>query len=108
MSDYCQFCGQKLPGKLRSTGPLSQNHHYNSHCAQIARETGNDFSDVKVGVKARAVKRGFPEPHVIQIKGRGPVEVWKSEADCTTLECSWLIDEVHAVADDLGIVLKEE
>jgi hypothetical protein len=66
------------------------------------------MADVKLGVKARAIKRGFPEPHVIRVRGRGEVEVWKSESECTTLECSWLIDEAHQVADDLGIVLKEE
>jgi hypothetical protein len=106
----CPSCGYDLdkPFVPRSTGWKSQNHHLNAHCAQIARDTGNDMADVKTGVKARSIKRGFPEPHTIKVKGRGAVEVWKSESDCSTVECSWLIDETHQVADELGIVLIEE
>ena len=76
----CPHCGKnfnEVP-KRRSTGPLSQNHHFNGHCAQVARETGNDFEDVKLGIKARAIKRGFPEPRIRRAGGR-TYEVWKSE-----------------------------
>jgi hypothetical protein len=106
--DFCPSCGQEIKNKkLRSTGPFSQNHHYNAHVAQIARETGNDFDDVKIGIKARAVKRGFPEPRVRKAGGR-TYEVWKSESDCSTVECAMLIDECHQVADELNIILREE
>jgi hypothetical protein len=106
--EYCATCGQPIKQrKVRSTGPHSQNHHYNSHVAQIARETGNEFLDVKIGIKVRAIKRGFPPPRVRKAGGRS-YEVFKSEADCDTLECSYLIDECHQVADELGIKLVEE
>ena len=106
----CPWCQHDInqPPKIRTTGWRSQNHHFNGHCAQIARETGNDMIDVKAGVKLRAIKRGFPEPRVVKVKGRVAVEVLKSEADCTTIECSYLIEEAHQVADELGIVLREE
>ena len=106
----CPHCGKDtdIPPRLRTTGWKSQNHHLNGHVAQIARETGNDAYDVKVGIKARAIKRGFPPSHLVHIKGRGPIEVFKSEAECTTSECAMLIEECHQVSDELGIVLREE
>ena len=104
----CPECGHVFEEKIRSTGPYSANRHLNGHVAQLVRETGNDWDDVKTGIKARAIKRGFPPPHVIRVKGRGPIEVWKSEANCTVAECSMLIDEAHQIADELGITLKEE
>jgi hypothetical protein len=103
----CPRCHYAWFPKSRTTGPHSQNHHFNSHVAQVAKETGNDFDDVKIGVKARAIKRGYPEPRIRKAGGR-TFEVWKSESDCTTLECSWLIDEIHQIADELGITLREE
>jgi hypothetical protein len=63
---------------------------------------------VKVGVKARAIKRGFPAPHPVKIKGGRNYDVFKSEADCTTVECAMLIEECHQIADELGITLREE
>jgi hypothetical protein len=107
----CPACGadtDKIPARPRTVGWKSQSHHFNGHCAQIARDTGNDFSDVKAGVKLRAIKRGFPEPRVVKVKGRAPAEILKSEADCTTVECAMLIEECHQIADELRIVLKEE
>jgi hypothetical protein len=106
----CPWCGKDVnaPPKLRTTGWHSQNAHLNGHCAQIARETGNEFQDVKAGIKLRAIKRGFPEPRLVKVKGRKPVEILKSEADCTTVECAMLIEEAHQVADELNIVLREE
>jgi hypothetical protein len=109
--DYfpCPHCGKNVneAPKVRSTGPLSANHHLNGHIAQLCRETKNDWEDVKLGVKARAIKRGFPEPKMRRAGGR-KYEVWKSEADCTPAECSMLIDEAHQIADELGIKLREE
>ena len=103
----CPFCHKAWFPKVRSTGPHSGNTHLNGHVAQLARETGNDFDDVKLGVKARAVKRGFPEPRIRRAGGR-TYEVWKSESNCTPAECAMLIDECHQIADELGIVLVEE
>jgi hypothetical protein len=106
----CPHCGKdtEIPPRLRTTGWHSQGAHFNGHVAQIARVTGTDFQDVKAGVKLRAIKRGFPEPRWVKVKGRAAVEVLKSEADCTTVECGYLIDETHQIADELGIVLIEE
>jgi hypothetical protein len=106
----CPHCGKDVnaPPKRRTTGWHSQNHHIRGHAAQIARETGNDMADVMAGIKLRAIKRGFPEPRLVKVKGRKPVEILKSEADCTTVECAMLIEEAHQVSDELGIVLREE
>ena len=104
---YCHKTWMPVAKKKRSTGPWSQNHHFNGHCAQIAQSTGNDFDDVKIGIKVRAIKRGFPTPRVRKAGGRAN-EVFKSEADCTTVECAMLIEEAHQVADELGIILREE
>src|SRR5271157_522118 len=98
----CPSCGadtDKIPSRPRSTGWKSQSHHFNGHCAQIAKETGNDFSDVKAGVKARAIKRGFPAPRSVKVKGGRSYDVFKSEADCDTKECAMLIDECHQIGD---------
>lgn len=105
----CPACGQLVIGlrKPRSTGWGSQNHHLNAHVQAIAGETGHDFDEIKVAVKVRAVKRGFPPPREIKVGGERWA-VYKSEADCDTLECSYLIDEAHQLAAELSIVLREE
>jgi hypothetical protein len=67
------------------------------------------MADVKAGIKLRAIKRGFPAPKTVKVHAWSrPVDLLKSEADCTTVECSYLIDECHQVADELSIILKEE
>jgi len=107
----CPHCGKdtEILPEQRTTGWRSQNHHLNGHIAQIARETGNDFEDVKIGIKCRAIKRGFPPPHQIKVKAWStPVDVFKSEVNCSKHECAMLIDEAHQVADELGIKLREE
>jgi hypothetical protein len=39
------------PGKPRTTGWKSQNHHVNGHCQQISFETGCSFEAVKMRMK---------------------------------------------------------
>jgi len=90
------------PRKPRTTGELSQNHHLNGDIAQIAVETGDEFDDVKMEIKRRAIKRGYP----FRTDSFGNV-VPQSEADCSTTECAMLIEEAHDVAAFLNIKLRE-
>lgn len=99
------------PKKSRTTGERSQNHHINGHIQQICMETGNDFEDVKLAAKRRAFKRGLPyktKPNgevVYSMIDGEPVPV--SEADMSTVEAGYLIDELHQIAAELDIVLRE-
>ena len=90
----------------RSTGPRSQSACLNGWIAFLCHETGEDFDDLKVRVKARAVKRGFPPPHEVAI-GEEVWAVFKSEAKCSKVEVMCLIEEVKQIAAELGIVLPE-
>lgn len=100
-----------VPEKPRTTGEKSQNHHLNGHIQFICQETGNDFSDVKKYVKQAAIPMGYPIKQndkgddVLDMYGN-PVGI--SEADCNTTECALLIEAVHMVAAELGIILPEE
>ena len=91
------------PRKPRTTGDFSQNHHLNGHIAQIVAQTGDEFEDVKMEIKRRAIKRGYP----FHTDSFGNV-VPQSEANCSTTECAMLIDEAHDVAAFLNIKLREE
>jgi hypothetical protein len=98
--------------KKRSTGPWSQNHHLNGHAMQIANETGQNFDDVKLYAKRQAIARGLPlklKPNgeiVYSIVDSQPVPISETEMD--TLQCGWVIDELHILAAELGIILREE
>ena len=100
------------PRKIRSTGQWSQNHHLNGHCMQISRETGQDFEGVKLYIKRMAIPRGLPlktKPDgdiILSIIDGGPVPI--SEVDMDTIQCGWCIEELHILAAELGIILKEE
>lgn len=89
------------PKRKRSTGKYSQNHHLNGHIMQICRETGNDFSTVKLAVKEAAMETGYPYE---MFRGKMyPV----SEALSSTDECAMLIEAAHRIAAELGIYLVE-
>jgi hypothetical protein len=88
--------------KHRSTGWKSQNHHINGHCQQIAQDTGNDFDTVKTYCKTQAISRGYPFDDY-----HGQVVPW-SESRIDTLQASYLIDMIHQLAAELGIILQEE
>lgn len=99
----------ETPKRRRTTGAGSQNAHLNGHIQQICEVTGNDFGDVKKYVKQMAIPMGYP-----MLKRRGiPVyDLWGqpvgiSERDCDSAQCGFLIDCVHRLAAELGIVLKE-
>lgn len=100
--DYMTVSFSK-PTRKRSTGKGSQNHHLNGHIIQICNETGNDYAVIKYCVKMLAVEKlGYPykqyNEHIIP----------KEEKECNTEECIKLIEAVHYLASDMGIVLREE
>ena len=88
--------------KPRTTGPRSQCNHINGHVQQISEESGHDFSEIKWLAKMRAIKRGYPYDTVL-----GDVVPW-SEARLNTDQAAHLIDELHAIADELGLILREQ
>jgi len=88
--------------RKRSTGERSQNSHLNGHIQQICEETGNDFDVVKMTIKRRAIKRGWP----IETDLDGNAYP-ASETKTNTLECGAGIEEAHQLADELDITLKE-
>jgi len=92
-----------VPRKPRSTGKDSQNHRLNGFIQQLCMFTGDDFDAMKMEVKRRAIKRGYPFKTAL---GGGPVP--QSEADSSMVECAMLIDEVEAVAAFLNFTLREE
>jgi len=97
----CTIENMKRP---RSTGEKSQGNHFNGHIQAICKDTGNDFDDVKKYVKHKAVSRGYPmlkNPDMFgNIRGI-------SEADASVEECGLLIEQVHQLASELGIILEE-
>lgn len=97
--------------KPRSTGIYSQNAHLNGHIQQICEETGNDFQDVKMYVKSQALKMGYPfaenskgEKITSMLTGEF---IPQSESEASSAECAILIECVHILAGELGIILKE-
>jgi len=99
------------PRKSRTTGPRSQNTHFNGHIQQICMETGNEFDDVKMYIKRMAFKRGLPiktrpdgSPVYSLVDGL-PLPI--SEKEMSTIECGYCIDETHALAAEYGIELWE-
>jgi hypothetical protein len=99
------------PSRKRTTGDLSQSHHLNGHIQQIAVATGNDFDDVKLYVKRRAMSMGLPYltnengDVVYSLIDGEPLPM--SERDMTTIQCGWCIDCAHIVAADFGVTLVE-
>jgi hypothetical protein len=87
--------------KSRTTGKGSQSAHLNGHIQQIALETGNDFSTVKLYIKTEAISRGFPFDTI-----KDMIFPW-SETRINTVQCSLLIDGAHMLAAEYGINLYE-
>lgn len=98
--------------RRRTTGWKSQNHATNGFCQQIANETGNDFGDVKMFAKRRAIARGLPlmtRPNgdlVYSLVDGEPLPI--SESDMDTIQCGYVIDELKILAGELGITLRED
>lgn len=104
---YINICINNVR-KPRSTGWKSQNHAINGFVQQIANETGEDFGVIKMHCKRRALTRGYPlmerggEIVYSQITGEAIPE---SEANISTVEAGYLIDEIQQLASELGIIL---
>jgi len=98
------------PRRPRTTGWKSQNHAINGYASQICDYTGEDFADVKLYAKRKAMRRGLPAketPGGKLIYSRNDGEVMPmSEADMDTEQASWVLKELEIIADDLGCVLK--
>jgi hypothetical protein len=93
----------KLPGKKRSTGPQSMNHHLGGHITQLAVLFETNYNTMKTYIKIRAAaEMGYPCVDI------GEIPIPKSEADSTPEECAMLIEMCHIVASERGISLKEE
>lgn len=87
------------PNKSRTTGKGSQNNLIWQLITLIAQETGNDLLDVEEAAKERACKRGYPYK-LNKITGRAkPV----SMTEISTVEASYLIDELYQICSELGI-----
>jgi len=91
------------PRKPRSTGPFSQSHHFNGHVQQMCLHTGDTFDDLKMHVKRIAVGMGYPY-HTDSFGDMVP----NSESEASTDECAILIEAVHMIASDIGVILREE
>ena len=90
------------PKRPRSTGKNSQNHHLNGHIMQIVNETCNSYDAVKYCVKMIAVElMGYPYKvlagHIVPLP----------ESECSVEECAKLIEAVHILAAEAGIILQE-
>ena len=98
--------------RSRTIGKDSQNHRLNGFVSQFCNATGNDFADIKLYVKRKAMRRGLPAKtgnngEIIYSKVDGePLPM--SEADMDTVQCSWVIEEIQQLAAEEGIILKEE
>ena len=111
--DLIKYCNEKRGGfmrlilsppfKHRSTGPLSQGNHINGHVHQIANRTGEDFDVIKMHAKRSAIKRGYP----IRDDLFGDVQPL-SETEIDSEQAGFLIEELHMIADFLGIKLRED
>ena len=79
---------------------------------RFAKRPGNDFDVVKLEVKYRAVVfMGYPI--LMKADGTQAVDIWGrpkgiGESDSSVEECALLIEAVHILASELGIILKEE
>lgn len=89
------------PYKSRTTGKDSQNNKIWAMITEIARETGNDITDIEEYVKLQAVKRGYP----FKVNRLTGAIKPKSMAKINTVEASYLIDELYALAGEYGINL---
>jgi len=87
--------------KPRTTGPKSQNSHAWGHIQQIAEYTGHEVTEVEMWAKIRAVKRGYP------FDTMGGVVVPWSQSRLDSGQCAHLIDELHQIADELDLILRE-
>lgn len=100
-NDYISVSLTK-PFKPRTTGPNSQNHKLNGMIMQLCNYTGNDYDSVKYCIKMLAVEQlGYP------FKELGGRLLPKGEHECSTEECSLLIEAAYLLGAELGFVFRE-
>ena len=90
------------PKRPRTTGYRSCNSHIHGHAQQIGEFTGDYKEDVIAEAKRRAVTHGYPTRensfrHIVPI----------SERDASTVEANMIIEELHMIASDIDLTLKE-
>jgi hypothetical protein len=90
------------PKRPRTTGYRSCNTHIHGHAQQIGEFTGDYKEDVIAEAKRRAVTRGYPTRqnsfgYIVPI----------SEKDASTVEANMIIEELHMIASDIDLALKE-
>jgi hypothetical protein len=106
--DYYRISLQ-IPYKKRTTGYKSQNHKLNGGIMALCEWSGQDFAEIKMLIKERALKRGYPpqtdEDGEIIVNRRTGIPLPKSESDCSTVECALLIDELEQLAAEMEFVL---
>lgn len=97
------------PYKKRTTGYKSQNHKLNGGIMALCEWSGQEFAEIKMLIKERAIKRGYPvkmdEEGLIIINIRTGNPIPKSESDCNTVECALLIDELEQLAAEMEFTL---
>lgn len=91
------------PYRARTTGELSQNNKIWLMITKIAQQTGNELSDVESACKERAIKRGYPY-HLNKITGKPEPASMRT---ISTVEASYLIDELYAIANEYNVDLGE-
>lgn len=90
---------------------LTQNAKLHAMITEIAEYTGDEFEHLKYELKVLAIRRGYPvklnnrgEPMFSKTDGR-PIP--KSSAEVTSLELSYLLEEIRQQAAEMGIYLNE-
>ena len=100
-----------MPHRPRSTGPRSQNHRLNGFVSQFCQASGNDFDDIKLYIKRRAMRRGLPpkkdsKGSILYSRVDGePLPM--SEKDMSVEQCGWCIAEIEQLAAENGVTLQE-
>jgi hypothetical protein len=83
----------------------------NGGISQFCQDTGNDFDDIKIFLKRRAMRRGLPpklddKGNIVYSKIDGePLPM--SEADMSTIQCGMVIDEMEQFFAEEGFVMRE-
>lgn len=99
------------PFRPRRTGYRSGSAHFHGHCQSISDDTGNDFEDVKLYLKRRAMRRGYPAQTTKDGKIRyslvDGLPLPQSEAKASIEQENMLIEEAHQLGAELGVTLIE-
>ena len=102
----------KLPFRPRSTGKNSQCNRFNGGIQVICKEIGYDFDDLKMYIKRRALKRGYPflkdnnDNIVFSLIAAEPVPL--QERYASVEDAILLNEELNQVAAEMGIILWDE